>query len=391
MQAKQVASARELYQRFVDSQTAIAEYLDLLELRLQVGRARVTSALSALERHSLLQEDWRAVWRGPDALTPDELRDLAPRLHGIAPQVQAAHDHASRAVEEMTAEGPPSGRDFVDVRSLEGECVQYFIDVLDCRDPENVPESMLNELAQQLEQNNAQYADEPDFEPVDPEAVIAVALPWAQYVLRQRDCEHLSEAMAVIDEIRLLAEVARPTGLLNARKQAFILLVASLDATVFDLLREAIRRDFFRLIAMLAGSEKIAYRELEDIQSWDDFQDQAIDQQLRRRYLKDILNVLHSEGLVALVDEGVADEFGHLLEVVQRRNCHMHSSGAVDAHYLTEANMYGLALGDPLPIDAQYWDRANRMCEFAVRQIAEWVTSLANDGEEAPNGDDQQP
>ena len=70
-----------------------------------------------------------------------------------------------------------------------------------------------------------------------------------------------------------------------------------------------------------------------------------------------------------------------LIELVMRRNVHVHNRGKVDERYLEtdpeskkpKYNLYKFKLGDVACIDAAYLEMANRCCANCVDRLADWA------------------
>ncbi len=105
-----------------------------------------------------------------------------------------------------------------------------------------------------------------------------------------------------------------------------------------------------------------------------------IEDQLKRRYVKDLLGLLQALG-VSLVDEKKGDRHVQLVELVLRRNVHVHNQGEADEWYLEAGpqsqkpkyNLYNLKLGDIACIDMPYLEMANSLCENCVDRLADWA------------------
>ena len=75
--------------------------------------------------------------------------------------------------------------------------------------------------------------------------------------------------------------------------------------------------------------------------------------------------------------------FGHLIELVLRRNVHVHNRGVVDERYLerdqqtgkARFNLYNWNLGQAAIIDELYWESANRLCKGCVERVADWAAT----------------
>ena len=216
--------------------------------------------------------------------------------------------------------------------------------------------------------------------PVDPDAV-RLSIRYATGLRSIRKTRALEHALTELEEIQLLLRIATPDAEINILRQAFILLMTAFDATVFDLVRAKLRNDFFSLIGKFGKQEKVSLPEIGDAGSFDAFRDGIIEDQLKKRYIKDLLVVLDSLG-IKCTDEPAGDSFGHLIEMVLRRNVHVHNRGLVDERYLErdtlsdkpKFNLYNLSLGQAAVIDEDYWESANRLCEGCVERVAGWAS-----------------
>jgi hypothetical protein len=112
--------------------------------------------------------------------------------------------------------------------------------------------------------------------------------------------------------------------------------------------------------------------------SFDAFREQVIEEQLKKRYVKDLLCLLNGFG-APCIDEAAGERFVQLIELVLRRNVHVHNRGVVDDRYLEKDggapkyNPYGLKVGDVARIDEAYWETAARLLSGCVRRLAVWA------------------
>lgn len=126
-----------------------------------------------------------------------------------------------------------------------------------------------------------------------------------------------------------------------------------------DLVRAALRKRFFELIVAFGKQEKVTLQEIGEAGSLSALRDQIIEDQLKRRYIKDLLFLLDGLG-VKCVDETTGARFVQLVEMVLRRNLHVHNRGIVDERYLDRDqhgnpryNLYNLKAGQLAPIDVR--------------------------------------
>jgi len=202
------------------------------------------------------------------------------------------------------------------------------------------------------------------------------------YIIASRKHNELNYVMKQIGDIDIILRMASPDAEINVLRQGFIALMTIHDATIFDMMRVALKTDFFALISVLGKSDKVSLDKLGQYRSFEDFRDEVIENQLKPKYLKDILFILNSLGIPLVKKEG-EDNFIHLLELVLRRNIHIHNKGRVDERYLERDqngipryNIYDLALGDMACIDQEYWNLANRLCRNCVVSVSDWIASL---------------
>lgn len=106
-----------------------------------------------------------------------------------------------------------------------------------------------------------------------------------------------------------------------------------------------------------------------------------IERELKKRYIKQLLRDVAKNGKVDCVAPGV--KFERLLEIINRRNVHLHNRGVVDEAYRSTENLDGLQIGTFAAIDDAYLQMAAKVCVHCVRQIAAWAdpseTPIAED------------
>jgi hypothetical protein len=209
--------------------------------------------------------------------------------------------------------------------------------------------------------------------------VIHDAISIVMDIKRQAKGGSLQNILDQFEELRLIARVATPDAEISVLRQGFILLMTAFDAAIFDLMRVKLRKDFFSLIGVFGKQEKVSLQEISDAGNFEVFRDGIIEKQLKQRYVKDLLFILEALP-VKCTDEVASDRFLQLIELVLRRNVHVHNRGVVDERYLErdqngrpKYNLYNLHLGEVAPIDEPYWEMANRLCSGCVSRVTDWV------------------
>jgi hypothetical protein len=85
------------------------------------------------------------------------------------------------------------------------------------------------------------------------------------------------------------------------------------------------------------------------------------------------------------VNETAGDRPVQLVELVLRRNLHVHNRGVVDERYLEsdsmsgkpKYNLYNLKPGDAATIDDSYFQTAIRLCSNCVEHVVKWSDESA--------------
>jgi hypothetical protein len=252
--------------------------------------------------------------------------------------------------------------------------------------PESIKAARREALAQEAEMVLEMGEEAEHIHPEDMDYAIRCAL----FLLAREQLDEMLYVRNRYADLDLAARMIRPEAEINVLRQGFILLMTAFDAAVFDLVRVAFTRDFFGLIGTFGRQERVSLQTLARYGSFDAVRDEIIEEQLKARYLKDLLFVLESLE-VRCVDEASGERFVELVELVMRRNVHVHNRGVVDERYLERDhqgtprfNIYNLVLGSVAAIDEPYWEQANRLCRHCVENIAAWADTRGSTSMSAP-------
>ena len=296
----------------------------------------------------------------------EQMKEVETDLSELIASADAALDACPR----------PEGFGAIDMRTSVGEWIDYARHNL----PDNSDESMELLRSQVRDQNQRlidEYGEDGDFELLLHDD-ITIIVEATRFVIAHDRLSGLLEIGDRISELDLVCRAGRVDTDLNVYRQGFLLAMTAFDAAAFDLVRAILTRGFWSLIGRFPSKRKISGDDLGDFDSFEEFRDSVVDEQLRGLYLKDLLQVLKSLG-VDLVCGDSQGSFGHLVELVLRRNVHVHNRGIVDTRYLPSGvgaveqfNVDGLAVGDRAVVDRDYLDMALRLASDAVRGIAKW-------------------
>jgi hypothetical protein len=368
--------ATEIKDRFLREQSYVERYVMFLRNASAVAPSEVTEISNLLREYSLGVVPTRqsfSEWRKP--YSADELASVANAFRAILPAIESRIDQYERQLSQLPE--PQRLRD-IDVRSDLGELITFICQYLEHDSSPEAVESARQQVLEQQAEYVREYGD--DAEPLASES-IDYAIQSALFILAQRRLSDVLYLRARYADIDLASRMSQPEAEINILRQGFILLLTAFDAAIFDLVRVALTRNFFGLIAAFGNKDKISLESLARYGSFQVLRDEVIEDQLKSRYLKDLLFLLNDLG-VQCTDEASGKRLIALIEVVMRRNLHVHNRGVVDERYLERDqnsqprfNLYNLALGTTAHIDENYWNSANELCQYCVEQVAMWANS----------------
>lgn len=363
-------TAREIAGRFEEEQSYIRRYVQLLRSRLVVNSSDVWDVRGVLQSWNIISTKTNLEQeRQPPAWTPQQIENEVAALAASVPTLNKSINEQYAYILKLSEE-----LDSPLITSTESEWMEYleehYADALLTMDHDEI-------LTQCLHKNEWQCADAET--PLDA-AMVRKAIAHATGVRSFRKVRALEHAKKSLEDMQLLLRVSSPDAEINILRQGFILLMTAFDAAVFDLVRTAFRKRFFQLIGAFGKQEKVPLEVIGAAGSFEAWRDQMIEDQLKKRYVKDLLGLLQVLG-VSLVDEETGDRHVHLVELVLRRNVHVHNRGVIDERYLEadsqsrrpKYNLYDLKLGDVACIDADYLEMADRLCENCVDRLADWA------------------
>lgn len=139
---------------------------------------------------------------------------------------------------------------------------------------------------------------------------------------------------------------------LNIYRQCFIQAMAYFDSCIFDILECCMEEEFFAWLPHFEN-KSIKTHEMAEHGSFDAFQSSHIQSVLKNCYVKDLLTILNTKDVEIFMIDGI-NRFSVIMEMINRRNIHIHRNGIVDDAYLKKFNIYGASLGNYLRIDKPY-------------------------------------
>jgi hypothetical protein len=366
--------SRDIKDRFLSEQNYILRYVEFLHSASAVRDSDIAEISNILRRHQLPEIPQRenlSRWREPYSL--EELDALVETLRAIMPDVDTKIANYQYQLDHLPV---PKGLNKIDARSILGELIESVVEELEYDQSPQAIANIKQRVLDHQEQIIREYGDEA--EPISPED-FDYAAQCALFIIVKKKLREMLYVRDRYIDLDLAARMIKPEAEINILRQAFILLLTTFDAAVFDLVRVAFTQNFFGLIGTFGSKDKISLEALARYGSFEKLRDEVIEEQLKARYLKDLLFILNSLGVQCL-DETGRDCFIELVEFVIRRNVHVHNRGIVDERYLERDeqgtprfNIYELALGSVAEINEAYWERTNKLCGLFVENLTVWV------------------
>ena len=364
----------EIRARFIREQDYIQRYVRLLEAKATVRQTEVRDVANLLKKYDLPTipiPPGMGVRTASFSIT--ESIDLRKAIESVRPSLAEALAEAEKEFQRLDA---PEDLDRVDLRSIIGEWIQYFLDELENSSEVTLIDSLRQQALEKirrdkLEVGNKNYVPTPDD--------IDYAIRNAIYLSSYRKFDALAYALDKFNEFELALRLTEPEAEVSILRQGFVLLMTTFDAAIFDLVRVALQTDFFGSIATFNTGEKLSLDTFSKYNGFESFRDSVIEKQLKGHYLKDLLFDLNKLGAICS-GRSENQTFAQLIELVNRRNIHVHNRGVVDERYLerdemggSRFNIYNLKLGDVAIVDEKYWDIANTLCRNCIDEVAVWA------------------
>jgi hypothetical protein len=368
----------DVQHRFSDEQDYIERYTRFLRAKSTIRDEQVLELNRILKQVHINPLPTRSYDRTAKPYSQEETEALLVAVRKVDPELYQTilgHEQCLDDIPDFGLSGPAAGH-----AELLNEWIDYFLDRLPYDPEEQNEDAILQTAMQEAETNNQELEEEDRIPPDALRALLITAIEQAKHIQVRRQVDAMVYAQEQFADLELLARVSRPDAEVNVLRQGFLLMMTAFDAAVFDLVRIAFRKKFFQLIGTFGKQEKVSLEGIGEAGSFETLRDQIIEEQLKKRYVKDLLGLLQAPDL-SLVDEKNGDRHVQLIELVLRRNVHVHNRGEVDERYLEadpqskkpKYNLYNFKLGDIACIDMPYLEMANRLCENCVDRLADWA------------------
>ncbi len=355
----------EIRDRFSNELNSILRFVDFLHSAIGLDRLGLNRINSTLRSVGL--EQFKLPIGGLSTpISSTDLITIAPTLTAVEqelPAILKGYDDEFSRCDNFVQ------NDVSDAHPVDFEkWVDYVTTIVPAKYESGTLEHLKRELKKKIREERAlKQLDEQELD-----SFVADAAELGLRFMNNHRVQDIYEAIEKIEHLKFLGAFSNPDAEINAYRQSFILLMTAFDAAVFDLTRAALRKNFFPFISYFGRDAKVDLEDVRDFSTFDEFIEFVSEAQLKKRYLKDILKLLGDLNVPLVGPKGQTSP--HLIELVLRRNLHVHNRGIVDQFYLDQKkNVHNLRRDQAAVVDEPYWMKAVEMCQECVTNITDWI------------------
>ncbi|WP_302326127.1 hypothetical protein [Enterocloster lavalensis] len=187
--------------------------------------------------------------------------------------------------------------------------------------------------------------------------------------------EEVEEKKADLEEyleLQTLYSIFDEKAPINIYRQSFILLLTAFDAVIFDLVKMLFVNRFFDMAPYINYDKKFSLSDISQHSNFEGFLEKMVDTIIGGKYISDLLEIVYKyEKNIFNLNSN--DCYLTLMEIIQRRNLHVHRKGIVDEKYFTKGNgnELELSVGDYAAIDDVYMHKTLELLEKFVANFPE--------------------
>ena len=234
----------------------------------------------------------------------------------------------------------------IDLREPMGEIIEYCIEAL--RNEEaltlEVLKKALNYTNQGVKESIYGFSDEKLQELIDVSCLLFKHEKNSILAKQDYELENLKNSIRLVDN----------SSSSNIFRQAFINIFSLFDAFVFDCLKTYFYNHPTELDNYFENKNnekvKVLLCEVIEYTAIDDLKNEMIERQFSGKYLSEAVAKLKRYKPETF--ENI--DYAKFMEMIERRNIHIHNKGIVDSKYSSSYNIYNLSVGEYAYIDSNY-------------------------------------
>jgi len=357
--------------RFKNEATVIKGYVEYIENNFY-GRSSKILRIQGYENLKLLKE---YVFFSEDLEERNKNRDILRKIDeaikGKIEELKEILKHRERM------KIPEISKKVLDNDLQESLCSFVESTVYDCMDnPDNLPYSELiktltaEEIKEEVDEVD-KVSKEKCYDMLTIEDYQSVMI-YMRCKLFNDEIDEFESDLYEYQELQTLYSIFDDYAPINIYRQSFILLLTAFDAVVFDLSKKIFTSNFFEIAPFINYDKKFTLSDISKFENFEEFSSQTIETVISGKYIADLLEILYKyKNSIFVVDE--KDSFAEILEIVQRRNLHVHKKGIVDEKYFSKGNgsELGIQKGEYAVINDQYFNKVVGLLEQVIENFPE--------------------
>lgn len=361
----------EIKDRFSNEIKVIKGYVEYIENNFY-NRSCEVIRMQGYEKFRILEE---YVFFSEDYDEKRNNREILRQINGI---IEVRIAELSEILEKKEKLQLPEISKIIVDNDLQDSLCSYIESlVYDCiKNPGNLPYSkLIDELSPDKLKEEVDMVDETTgekcYDMLSVEDYKNI-LNYMKCQLYNDEIEDFESELYEYKELQTLYRIFDDYAPINIYRQSFILLLTAFDAVFFDLAREIFTKNFFSIIPLINYEKKFALSDIAKFEKFEEFSSQVIETIIAGKYVADLMEILYKYKKDVFFISHV-DRFSEALEIIQRRNLHVHKKGIVDEKYFTKGNgsEFGVQKGEYAVIDDEYFNRAIELLEQIILNFPE--------------------
>lgn len=260
-----------LHGRFLQEQKIIKAYADYIQYRVGFSDTELTSIVNAVSKlegvlghERIIKFNGLVLGNKPEAQL---VKDVFDFLHQHETQLKKERNWIVHSCKRNTL----GDEDELPNISYWRELAEYMLPFVSINQWDDVEAYLRDRALETIRANRNEYGEvfdrRAEIEGID------YSIRLAKQLALNQTFNNITFLLYKHEELEIAGRLSDPTSEICAYRQAFILLMTAFDATVFDLVRVALRKNFFGLISVIKNQEKISMDDFVDCKTFDDFVD----------------------------------------------------------------------------------------------------------------------
>ena len=205
-------------------------------------------------------------------------------------------------------------------------------------------------------------------------------LKYCKSYYKNKYIKQTKEHYENIKSLRIMYDIFNSDSQINVYRQSFINLMTIFDANMFDIFNKLFRIDFFKFMKANKPSGKIEYKVFSSNSDFESVKHEIVNNLLNGIYISELLEIVRKYDSGIFKINGTC-KFKDIIEIISRRNIHIHNNGNVDKKYLKKEveisshkkeniNIYNFEHNQYAYIDREYYMKASGIIKGIIENIS---------------------